>query len=274
VRVEVVPQTAVNEARVVLQQYNPIWTFGNSVGSQLPRQGLDGPFVFANVPPGEYELLCYRPDHVGARQRIDVRPGKSQQEFSIPWPTGTASLRGRMDEAICGPGGRNPPRLWSSDRRLMAGIMPGADGNYQLVDLPAGDYYITDKDTRDAAPVIEFSLADGEDKTLNLTPDVYSPRPLGVGMLALRVFTSEGVPLPGCEITMSGPEGNLEPNSSQGGRVVFVGTPGEYKLTVGYPGFEAIERRATIYPAEPGGRPTGDSEVRIHLRRSASAGPP
>jgi hypothetical protein len=265
-----------SDVQVSLQEYDPIWTHGNRVGAPSPPTGSDEPFVFDNVPHGKYELTVYhaaatyqpnQPSRMQVRQVVEVTAGPAIQETTIQLPQGSASISGRIDEAVTGPGRANPPRIWSKDRRLSGWLIPREDHTFEVVDLPAGEYFLTNKDTRDAQPVLEFSLADGEQKTLDLTPQVYSPSATTTGMLTVHVFTDQGLLMSGADVTLSGPGGVLTPHSSQSGRLVFTGPPGEYQLSAAYPGFESQQRTVTLKQLDPGGRPESDIEIRVHLQR-------
>jgi hypothetical protein len=261
---------------VSLQEYDPIWPYGNQVGAQSPPTGPGEPFVFDNVPPGTYELTTYQsaatyqpgqPGRVQMREVVKVTADQAIQETTIQLPQGTASIRGRMDEAVAGPHGTGAPRLWSKDRRLAGMLMPRDDKTFEVAGLPAGEYFLTDKDTRDAKPIVEFRLAEGEQKTLDLTPEIYSPATTTAGMLVVRVFTDEGVHMSGADVTLSGPGGNLRPHSSQSGRLVFTGPPGEYQLRAMYPGFKTQQRMVTLKQLEPGSQQARGIEAHIQLQR-------
>jgi hypothetical protein len=264
------------EIQVWLQEYDPVWTHGNRVGAPSFASGTGEPFVFDNVPPGKYELTVHhaaaanqagQPSRLQIRQVVEVTAGPAIQETTIQLPQGSASISGHIDEAVTGPGGANPPRLWSKDRRLSGWLIPREDHTFEVVDLPAGEYFLTNKDTRDAQPVLEFSLADGEQKTLDLAPQVYSPAAATAGMLIVHVFTEQGLLMSGADVTLSGPDSDLTPHSSQSGRLVFTGPPGEYQLRATYPGFKLQQRTVTLKQFEPGGRPESDIENRVHLQR-------
>jgi hypothetical protein len=158
--------------------------------------------------------------------------------------------------------------MWSKDRRLSGWLIPRDDGRFEVVDLPAGEYFLTNKDTRDAQPVLEFSLADGEQKTLDLTPQVYSPAATTAGMLTVHVFTDQGLLMSGAHVTLSGPRGDLTPHSSQTGRLVFTGPPGEYQLCATYPGFQSQQRNVTLKQLELTVRPARHVELYVHLQRA------
>jgi hypothetical protein len=258
---------AIDAARVSLIQYDATWAHGDQAGVLALRTAVDDPWVFEQVPVGAYELLCGRPDNVTLRQRIDLGPDEPTPAVTVEWPPSGAALHGTVDVAALGdPGVLHTVKLWSKDQRFSTTLRL-RDGAYEVRELPAGDYYLTDKDTRTAKPVIEFTLAEGEDRTLDLTADNWAPSPLGLGIVALHFLTDEGVPLPGPDVTLTGPGGTLQPHSSQEGRETFIGEPGQYTIVATFPGFERLERDVTIEPVAPDGRATGDVKHTFRLRR-------
>ncbi len=254
------------DVRVTLQEYDPIWTHGNSVGIERPRQRPDAPFVFDFVPPGKYELLVSRPEHLQIRKLVEVQAASREKEVTCSLPAGTASLAGKLDGEICGPGGCSALKLWSKDGSRLGYIIPKPDGTYRLDHLPPGDYAIREKDTRNAPVVFELSLSDNESRNLDLTLANISLSAEPLGFLVVRIFTPDGVPLP-CDVKLTGASGPLPPHSSQYARQGFVGPPGTYELSVDYPGYQPLRRTVELKPVGPGGRAAEGSEVHFHLLR-------
>lgn len=263
VTAQFVPPITDDDVRVTLQEFDPVWTFGNPVGS-VSRPDSAGPFVIAEVPTGTYELICDRPGQFQVRQLVEVTPDRLQQQLTIRIPAGTASLSGHVDEEVRSPG--SALKVWSADGRLRAYIIPQDDGSYRLENIPAGEYLIRDKDTRNAPALLEVSLRDGEQRTLDLTPENVQSWDRRPGFLEVHVYTSEGVPLP-CDVVLEGPAGRLTPHSKQYGRVSFFETPGTYKLVVGYPGFETFQRSVELKPVNEEGRPEKGYSVQVRLER-------
>jgi hypothetical protein len=266
------PTEAMGKLNVSLQEYNPIWPFGNSVGALAPLTKPGDPFVFNFVPPGKYEITAMSGQNndqpasrFNFRQVVEIAASRPEHVVTFQIPTGTAVLRGRFESADES-GRYNPPNLCSKDGRLLGSLFIAADNTYEVSGLPAGDYYLTDADTRDAAPVIEFTLADGEQKTLELTPETFKPRPYGKGLVVLHTYTSTGIPLPGCDIKFTGAAESPHLHSAQYGRLAYVAPPGEYELTVAYPGFETLRRTITLHAPSSDGRPPGEYNINLHLK--------
>lgn len=266
VKITGLPAELADGVRVSMQQYDDVWTQGNSIGVHAPRRGMS-PHIISSIPPGSYEVLASREDHVSLRQRVDVREGQSTVTVELAWPAGRAKLRGNLDDEVTNAERPIPPRLWSKDRRVSGWIVP-KDGRYELANLPSGEYFLTDKDVRDAAPVVEFRLDDGEDRTLDLTPATWSPKEVQIGMLTVSCFDDEGVPLPGADVALA-PRGGGEPLRPQSVRdavTTFVGEPGDYELSVEYAGYVPVAMPAKVVSIEVGTRPMDRVEQVVRLK--------
>ena len=144
----------------------------------------------------------------------------------------------------------------------MAYIMPRADGLYRLDGMPGGSYLPRGKDTRTAPALISVNLVGDEQRTLDLTPatitrDIESP-----GFLEVHAFTTEGMLIP-CEMSLVGPDGVIEPHSSQDGEVSFVADPGNYELVVTHPGFTELRQRVALKPLTDETRHSQSFSVRV-----------
>jgi hypothetical protein len=254
---------ALVDFQVVLEQYDPIWTVGPDVGA-VRRSSLNGPFVIDGVPPGKYELTCYGPDRTQLRQIIELTRNSLQQQVHVRMPNGDASLSGKIDERLRETRGIRALKVWREDNRWMRYLVLGDDGAYRLEGLPAGNYLIRDKDTRDAPVLLTVALQEGEQRTLDFTPENVSLDQPRLGFLEVFPYTSAGVPIP-CQVQLNGPDGTLEPHSSQYGRVTFVGPPGAYTLSASHPGFAPSNREVDLQPIDKDGRAQGDFSVQVVL---------
>lgn len=252
-------------SRLSLIEYDPIWAHGNDVGVAAPRQNAGDSFVFNRVPPGTYELICRRADNLTLRKVIDVDRDNLQQQFSLPWPEETGTLEVQMDQSISGPSRFNPPNLWSDDRRLHAKLYSREGNEVSFEHLPAGKYYLADKDTRDAPRVLEFSVFPDETKVLHLTSESYASQPMRFGFLVLRCFTEQGVPLTGCDVTFGSKGNNIKRNSAQSERQTFIGEPGDYMMSVSFPGYETVNRQVTLHQVAPDGKAVGGFKIDIRM---------
>ncbi len=259
------PKPAAN-VRLSLQEYNPIWTHGQRVGVLSTRQSDAEPYVIKQVPAGSYELIASLPNGFSVRQRVEVTAASLNQDVTLNIPQGDASLQGKLDQNIGGPYGISSLAMWSQDRRLFARVVPNEQGIYSVKDIPAGDYFLTREAIRDPHILITFSLKDSEAKQLDLTPDTVTRKVEQPGFRTIRVYTPQGIPLPGCDIQLKGPSGALAPNSKQYGRQSFVGEPGTYDLTISYPGFRTIHRPIELLGPGTDGRYPKNVTVAIKLQ--------
>ena len=82
-----------DKCRVRLTEYNPNWPHGNDIGV-VSLTGVAGEYAIENVPAGTYELVCSRPDGLELRQKLEVPSGVDQQQVTLEWPPGKASVEG------------------------------------------------------------------------------------------------------------------------------------------------------------------------------------
>jgi hypothetical protein len=265
VRVENAAGTNIDGAQMRLQEFDPKWPHGNSVGRPLAHSSPQNPYVFAEVPPGKYELIYSRPNHFAVRQTIEITPDNTEQFAKLQIPVASASLSGKLALAICGPDGCQSLNIWSTDQRFASVIMPANDGTYHVANIPAGDYIIREADTRDGEALMTVTLRQGEDKKLDITPDTIAHSTKPVGFAILEVFTSEGVLLPGCNVQFDDATNAPGLNSEQDGRMHFVGTPGVQNVTISYPGFNPLQLKLDLKPVGEKGRPIGNVRTRVEL---------
>jgi beta-lactamase regulating signal transducer with metallopeptidase domain len=266
VQLEAAVGAATEGGQIQLQEFNPKWAFGNTAGKLRDRVNRDDPYVFDQVPPGKYELVYYRPNQFAIRQSLDIAPTSREESVTISVPSGTAVLGGKLAPEICGPGGCRTLNVQSLDQHLAGTIIPKEDGTYQLDNIPAGDYAIKDKDTRDADTLLTISLRDGEHKTLDITSDTVIVTTKPVGFAIIDVFTSEGVPIPGCEVQFDNVAKAPELSSAQNGHMDFIGEPGVHPANIHYPGFRKFRLMLDLKPVGKDGQAIGDVQQGVQLQ--------
>jgi hypothetical protein len=228
--------------------------------------------VFQNLPIGKYALGITRRGKLGIRQVIDIT-GRGDKSVTIDWPQGTGSLRGKVPPGQAE--SRSYLQLRSKDKRLMGGMEVAADGTFQMDGLPAGDYILTQQYSIDPDPIVSFSLAGGEKKTISLTEaNLKSQQQPSGGRLVVKPYTSEGLPLPGCQMTLTGPKGESPRQTVQSGQVSFITPPGPYRLSVSYPRFAPVTKQVDVKTTQNGRwgtelnvmllRPTAEPKPEIH----------
>ena len=245
---------ATENLRLTLQTYNPVWTFGLDTGILAPRQNNSEPYVFTQVPPGEYELIAQRPGFPAVRKKIRITSETLNATVTLALPDGMSTLQGKLDESLCGPGGCTSLKLWSEDRQLLTHIYPDQKGNFAARHIPAGNYFLTSQDVRNPTETMPVSLKAQETKSLNLTPDDIKNPSGKMGFRVINVFTQDGVPLPGCDLQLQNGAETLLLHSQQNERYSFIGTPGMYELTASYPGFATQRQQVELITSGVDGR--------------------
>lgn len=243
-----------DDANVALRYYDPVFFGLQDAGTGIPRRGQHGPFVFQNLGIGKYALTSYRNGQLGVREVVEITGAQPEQSITLDSPTGTATLRGSVDMAQCGPGGCNGIQLRSKDNRWQGLLDVKPNGEFEFSGLPAGEYFLTQQAIVKADPLAVFTVADGETKSISVAGKIVGKRQLPTGHLQVRPYTANGLPLPGCRITLTGSQGVVPQHSSQNAQVSFVSEPGIYQLAVTYPGFKPLSKRVEVMPTSQDGR--------------------
>ncbi len=252
---------------VFLRPYDPV-SFYRGVPRYPERpQSKSDPFVFENVPAGKYWLCLGRFDKVGLRQAIEITALK-EQSVTLEVPKGTASIHGTLKPSDRG----RYVELHSKDKRLSGAASPLQEGRFEFSDLPAGDYYLTQQGVMDDDKLAEFTLAAGERRTIAIA-DTSASRAAHLGFLHVCPFTTEGLPLPGCRIRLTGAKGDVPVQSSQFGRTAFTAEPGKYQPSVAFPGFVSVSQPVDVKPTK-NGRYGPEHEVDLTLQRATDQPPP
>ena len=139
-----------------------------------------------------------------------------------------------------------------------------------MTGLPEGDYSLTIVRTisnNSSSEVAgKVSLRRGEAKTMQVSKEPIDPSKANEGILFVTVVTPEGIPLPGFELRLTGPQGTLLPKGvNDDGRAVFGGPPGTYDLTATYLGFKPVTQRVELSAAQGNPRSPREYESTITL---------
>jgi len=255
------------EINVWLQEYDPVrFSRGYAINPDI-RHSENDPFVFRDVPNGKYALSLNRREKLGLRQVIDMT-GTQDKSVTLAVPKGTASLRGTVKLLA------SEPRIYlqvrSKDNRLVGGTQVKSDGTFEIDELPAGDYILTQGFGVQADALASFSVAEGEHKSISLSEPRSS---FAKGLFAVRPYTADGLPIPGCQVTLTGPKGEVAELARQPDFVSFSADPGPYRLSVTYPGFAPVNQQVDVKPAKNGHWGL-EHELNVMLTRSTELAKP
>jgi len=134
-------------------------------------------------------------------------------------------------------------------------------------ELPAGDYFLTQQSVINAVPMVTFSLGEGERKSISLSEAAVKSQRAGRGFLIVRPYSADGLPLPGCEVILTGAKGEVPRQTTQSAHVSFVTEPGPYRLSVSYPGFAPVTKQVEVKGTQ-NGRWGTDHQLDVTLVRS------
>ncbi|MFA5250981.1 MAG: carboxypeptidase-like regulatory domain-containing protein, partial [Phycisphaerae bacterium] len=218
-----------------LQEGEELW--GMPAKKVILPTDKDEPYIVKNIPAGKYRLSLMRQDYVVFRQPIEVN--ETDVNVTIPIPKSTSGIHGHLTGKL--PIGQT---IWTRDKSIVGTIMPDAGLNYKLDNLPAGHYYLGGNMLIDSEAVLEFDLADGEQKILDINvPD--SPENQKSPLLVM-VLDENGTPLQGTKVRLLNGESAIEPmvDSSQG--IYFTAEEGAYTLQVDFPGYKAVTQQVSI----------------------------
>jgi len=241
-----------DDAMVYLHFYDPSPFQVHIAARPRHPRAKNAPFVFENVGPGKYDIAVTADQAPRANQMLVITPDDPNPTVTVEWPHGTASIRGTIDTALRNMIGHGWLALYSPDVRWDAPIVVKEDGRFELGGIPAGNYSLTMIRLRSSTtvPLIlkEIQLADGETKTLDIRNDTVPQSEVLKEVVNVAAFTPRGIPLPGCEIRLTGAQGVLKPTKSQAARVWFAAAPGSYQLSAAFPGAETVTQTVEIKP--------------------------
>jgi hypothetical protein len=199
-------------------------------------------YTFKNIPAGEYYFRLTRQDYVTFWQPVKISENDVNTTIRIPYYS--SGIRGRLTGKY-----KTAMTIWTKNKSIVAPLIPDLNDDYKLNNLPAGHYYVGGNMLIDSAALLEFDLADGEQKILDINvPD--SPKNQS-GPLLVLVLDENGVPLLGTKARLLGGENVIEPivDSSQG--IYFTAEKGTYKLQVDFPGYKAATQQVSIERFDP-----------------------
>jgi len=215
--------------QVYVQEGNTLWS---PTIQQAPVGGQDAgaSYLLRGISPGTYQVVARKLDNgLLVRHPLTVLADDRQINIEIDIPTGRAAVQGAYVEAQ-----DLSLLLFNRDKTL---VVPVRDlqGGYYIDGLPAGDYYISNAYLAEAAPLTEFSLAEGDTYTYDI--DTRNWISAGQGVLGVEVTSQDGLPLTDAQVWIEGGAGVIDPLLQEGSESVFVAPAGTYVLNVSHDGF-------------------------------------
>ncbi len=195
------------------------------------------PYIAKNVLPGEHYLVLVRKDYSSLRYPIEVNEGDSN--ITIRLPKCTAGIHGRLTGKFLG-----WQTVWTKDRTVVGQIQPDENFNYKLDNLPAGRYLLGGNMLIDSATLLEFELAEGEQKVLDI--DGPDKPPYKMSALQVIVLDENGAPITGADARLRGGNDIIKPVEHIGGGFFFFTEPGTYTLQAGFPGYKTAEQQVRL----------------------------
>jgi hypothetical protein len=242
-----------DDAMVYLHFYDPSPIQVHIAAQPRRPRAKNAPFVFENVGPGKYDIAVSADNQApNIKQMLVITPDDPNPTVTVEWPHGTASIRGTIDSALRDMIGHGWLAIYSPDVRWDAPIFVKEGGHFELGGIPAGNYSLTMIRLRSSATVPltlkKIQLAEGETKILDIRKDTVPQSEVLKEVLNVAVFTPRGIPLPGCEIRLTGANGVLKPTRSHASREWFAAPPGSYQLSAAFPGAETFTQTVEIKP--------------------------
>jgi protocatechuate 3,4-dioxygenase beta subunit len=243
------PNESLDQLDVSLQRYDEQMFHGPKAGQLKTRNEATDPYVFSNLAPGKYELIAQRTGYPSTHKVIEVLQGQTTCNTELLIPSGSASLSGKVIYPVSEKYPR-PLRLRSVNQEITAIIQPGADRNYEIKNLPAGQYIFgyTSVALSRQSNIKELKLKEGENKKLDIEVDDIG-RNHG-GYLIVVVVTEEGLPLTGTNVWLEKDGDDIMPHFNSGKGQSFSGDAGEYTLHAEYPGYREIQQKVNIKSKE------------------------
>jgi hypothetical protein len=217
-----------------LQEENKPWS--QTIAELIKPADENAPYIVKNILPAKHCLVLTRQDFVTLRHPIEV--AENDVNVIVRMPRCTSGIYGRLTDKS---GGQT---LWRKDKAVVGYIRPDANGDYKLDNLPAGEYQLGGDMLIDSAALLEFELAEGEQKVLDI--DVPSTPASQIGSLQVMVLDENGVPITGADVQLEGDAGVIEPMGSFGQGFYFVAKPGLYTLHAKFAGYKKARQQVSI----------------------------
>ena len=132
-------------------------------------------------------------------------------------------------------------RLYSDDENVQKTLRPDEDGKYQVENLPAGHYHLTNGMFINKQPALQsFDLIAGETKTVDISQLITDS--VAMSALQVEIVDENGSPVSDCNIWLEGDKGKIDPTTQYGFQTAFVTLAGNYTIHTDRTGYEDINR--------------------------------
>lgn len=195
-------------------------------------------YVIEQVLPGTHRVVASRKG-MKIRKSVEVKSSGAPHKVTLQIPSGSGSISGVFSSPV-----QQSLLLWNAEKTITVHISP--PGEPFLVErLPAGRYMIGNYFFAELAPLVEFTLAEGEHRIIDLDTGNWSTE---IGNLIVRVISDTGIILSHAETWLEGPTGRVGPSSNDGHAIGFYVPPGDYVLVSQCPGYQSYSKSITIEP--------------------------
>jgi hypothetical protein len=212
------------------------------MGDVTPLSSENTTYLIEDVSPGLRQIAVYPQAGEGWRywHPIEVSASVEPTKVTLDIPHGSASVSGTFSSSFS-----QSLTLWTLDRSITANIYPPGEP-YSVEDLPAGRYMIGNVFVGEMCPLVEFDLADGEHRIVDLDTAAW---PDEIGFLTVYVVNSRGCLLNHAEAWLEGASGRREPCLSSTSAVCgFYAYKGIHSLIVQCEGYQDHAEPVTIEP--------------------------
>jgi len=189
--------------------------------------GNNEPFTTENILPGRYRLVVNR-GYVTQQQTIDIVEGNTN--ITVRIPKSTASVRGRLTRQY-----NSWQVLWRQGKEVVCYISQDMS-SYEYNNLQAGKYYLSPDCSTDSRPLLEFELAEGDQKELDI--DTTNLRKNRDSVLHVFLLDEYGTPVTGADVRLEGNGNTIEPITDSTPGFYFAAEPGTYTLHVKFAGYK------------------------------------
>lgn len=214
--------------------------FRGRIVGKVRRPSLSEPFfIIQDVPPGSYQVLA-SPQGSLIRKVIEVEDSGNPLQVTLEIPRLNARVAGTFLTDTW-----QPLVLWDDRGTVMAYLSP-KDGKYSIENLPAGHYTIGHAYLENRTPVVDFDLAQGQDKRLDIDLRDGGSSPGAIHMFAVD---SQGTPLNHADIWLEDSLGQVfRPRKGVTPGFTLIAPAGHYTLIVQCAGYQRHEEPMVLSP--------------------------